>query len=300
MVDGTGVKVTHFTKDKTILSILGGNDQPTSYGNEMLEITLNGDTVCHLKKGQADFKYIIHHEILKNADGQYLTLFVDQRVIDLSSVGGLTSDTVNGDGILVFDKSGKKIKQWSVFDVEDPLKDPEILKTRKDWTHANSLNFDKDGNYIISFYNNGQIWKVDAGNGSVWWKYGKGGNIQMPENGEFMQSHAVHINQNGSLMFFDNGVGRHLSEVFAVKINEKNKTASLDLKIKLPPDIYNDRMGSAYLITDSAVLCCSSKRKITVLINQKGVLLWDMETAIPPYRIEFLKKEQLSPWLTPG
>jgi hypothetical protein len=56
-------------------------------------------------------------------------------------------------------------------------------------------------------------------------------------------------------------------------------------------------MGSAYLITDSTVLCCSSKRKITVLVNRKGVLLWDMETAIPPYRVEFLQKEQVRPWL---
>ena len=73
----------------------------------------------------------------------------------------------------------------------------------------------------------------------------------------------------------------------------------MDLHVRLPPDIYNDRMGSAYMITDSTILCCSSKRKITVLVNRKGTLLWDMETAIPPYRVEFLKKQQVAPWLVP-
>jgi len=52
-------------------------------------------------------------------------------------------------------------------------------------TTAGSLNFDKDSNYIISFYNNGQIWKVDAHTGKVIWKFGKGGTIAMPAECDF-------------------------------------------------------------------------------------------------------------------
>lgn len=296
-VDGTGFKVTHFTKDQTVLSILGKNDEPTSYGSEILEINLQGDTIAYLKKGMGDLRYSIHHEILKNDSGQYITLFVDSRVMDLRSIGGGAKDTVNGDGILILDRNGRKIRQWSVFDVVDPLKDPNLLKTKKDWMHANSLNFDSSGDYIMSFYNNGQIWGIDPKTGQVSWKFGKGGDIQMPAEVSFSQSHAVHINREGSLMFFNNGVEHRLSEVYAVKLDKTHKTSTLDMHIKLPPDIYNDRMGSAYLITDSTVLCCSSKRKITVLVDRKGLLLWDMETAIPPYRVEFITKTQASPWL---
>ena len=175
MMDGEGVKVTHFTKDKTIISILGTNDEPTSYGSQILEINLLGDTVSYLKKGQGDFQQTIHHEILKNDRGEFATLFVDKKIMDLRSIGGKEKDTITGDGILVMDRKGKKIFQWSVFDVMDPLKDPALLKTKKDWMHANSLNYDKDSNYIISFYNKGQIWKVDAHTGQVMWKFGKGG-----------------------------------------------------------------------------------------------------------------------------
>ena len=298
-VDGTGFKVTHFTRDRTVVSILGKNDEPTSYGSEILEVNLMGDTVLYLKKGMGDLKYSIHHEILKDSAGRYLTLFVDQRLLDLRSVGGGARDTVNGDGILILDRAGRVVWRWSVFDVVDPLKDPHLLKTRRDWMHANSLNFDRDGNFIVSFYNNGQIWKVDAHTGKVLWKFGKGGDIAMPAECSFTQAHAVHINPSGALMFFDNGVENRLSEVFAVRLDEGRRSADMDLHVKLPPDIYNDRMGSAYMITDSTVLCCSSKRKITVLVNRKGTLLWDMETAIPPYRVEFLKKQQVAPWLVP-
>jgi arylsulfate sulfotransferase len=297
MVDGTGFKVTHFTKDHTILSILGKNDEPTSYGSEILEINLAGDTVLHLKKGMGDFRSTIHHEILKNNKGQILTLFVDQRVMDLSAIGGGRTDTVNGDGILILDTSGKKVWQWSVFDVVDPLKDPKLLKTKKDWMHANSLNFDKDSNYIVSFYNNGQIWKIDAVTGKILWKFGKGGSFQMPAGCSFTQAHAVHINSQGNLMFFDNGVEHRQSEAYALKLDQARQVSELDLHIKLPKEIYNDRMGSAYLVDDSTVLVCSSKRHITVLANRKGVLLWTLDTAIPPYRVEFLKKEEVMPWL---
>jgi arylsulfate sulfotransferase len=296
-VEGTGFKVTHFTKEQTIISILGTNDEPTSYGSEILEINLEGDTLTHIKKGQGDFKQVIHHEIIKKSANEIVTLFVDERITDLTSIGGKKKDTINGDGILILDKKGKQLWKWSVFDDLDPLKDKKILKTKKDWMHANSLNYDKDGNFIMSFYNNGQIWKIDAKTGKVIWKLGKGGTIKMTEDSNFSQAHAAHINQEGSLMFFDNGVDKKQSSVFALKVDENGNAAKLDFQIKLPKDIYNDRMGSAYMIDKDAILCCCSKRHITVLTNRKGVLLWALESEIPPYRVEFIPEEKMKPFL---
>ena len=299
MADNTGVKVTHFTRDKTILSILGTNDDPTSYGREILEVNLYGDTLLDLKKGQGDFQYTIHHEIIKNSHHQLVTLYVDKKIIDLHTVGGSTKDTVAGDGILVMDTHGKKIWQWSVFDAVDPLQDPNILKDKKDWMHANSLSFDTDGNYLMSFYNNGQIWKINSNTGKVMWKFGKNGTFAMPADCNFSMAHAAHINKNGDLMFFNNGIDKHQSEVYAIKLNEAAQTAQTDIHIQLPQQVYNDRMGSAYLVNDSVVLVCCSKRHISILLNKKGVLLWSLDTAIPPYRVEFVNKEELSKWLLP-
>lgn len=296
-IDGKGFKVTHFTRDNSIISILGKNDEPTSYGSEILEVNLLGDTLLHLKKGTGDFTHTIHHEILKPDNNRIVTLFVDDRVMDLSAVGGGKQDTVNGDGILIMDRKGNKLWQWSVFDVMDPLKDPNLLKDRKDWMHANSLNYDLDSNFIISFYNNGQIWKLDRYTGKIIWKLGKGGTIKMPAGVQFDMAHAAHINPEGDLMFFDNGVEKHQSEVLAFRMNEQLQTAATRLQISLPKEIYNDRMGSAYMIGDSAVLCCTSKRHITVLVNRKGVLLWTLNTAIPPYRVEYISPEHLKPYI---
>lgn len=296
-VENTGFKVTHFTKEQTILSILGTNDEPTSYGSEILEINLQGDTLTHIKKGQGDLKQVIHHEIIKKSANEIVTLFVDTRITDLSSIGGKKRDTINGDGILILDKKGKQIWKWSVFDDLDPMKDKALLKTKKDWMHANSLNYDKDGNFLISFYNNGQIWKVDSKSGKVIWKLGRNGNMKMAKDSDFSQAHAAHINQDGSLMFFDNGVDKKQSSVFALKVDEKNKAVQLDFHVNLPKDIYNDRMGSAYMINKDLILVCCSKRHITVLTNKKGVLLWALESEIPPYRVQFIPEENMKPFL---
>ncbi|WP_291285110.1 aryl-sulfate sulfotransferase [Flavobacterium sp.] len=296
-VEGTGFKVTHFTKDQSIIAILGKNDEPTSYGSEILEINLQGDTLTHIKKGQGDLKQVIHHEIIKKSANEIVTLFVDTRITDLRSIGGKQKDTINGDGILILDKKGKQLWKWSVFDDLDPMKDKKLLQTKKDWMHANSLNYDKDGNFLISFYNNGQIWKIDAKTGKVIWKLGRGGNLNLSKDIDFSQAHAAHINPEGSLMFFDNGVDKKQSSVFALKVDEKAKTVKLDFHIQLPKDIYNDRMGSAYMIDKETILACCSKRHITVLTNKKGVLLWALESEIPPYRVQFIPEENLKPFL---
>ncbi|MDP5199997.1 aryl-sulfate sulfotransferase [Flavobacterium sp. DG2-3] len=296
-LEGTGFKVAHFTKEQSILSILGTNDEPTSYGSEILEINLQGDTLTHIKKGQGDLKQTIHHEIIKKSANEIVTLTVEEKIINLKSVGGKEKDTVSGDGIVILDKKGKQLWKWTVFDDLDPMKDKDILKTKKDWTHANSLNYDTDGNFLISFYNNGQIWKVNAKTGKVMWKLGKNGTMKMAPESNFSQAHAAHIDQEGSLLFFDNGVDKKQSSVFALKVDEKNNAVKLDFQIKLPKDIYNDRMGSAYMINKDLILCCCSKRHITVLTNKKGVLLWALESEIPPYRTQFIEEEKMKPFL---
>ncbi|MCM0666311.1 aryl-sulfate sulfotransferase [Flavobacterium tyrosinilyticum] len=296
-LEGTGFKVTHFTKEQTILSILGTNDEPTSYGSEILEINLQGDTLTHIKKGQGDLKQVLHHEIIKKSADEIVALTVEQKIIDLTSIGGKKQDTINGDGIIILNKKGKQLWKWSVFDDLDPFKDKDLLKTKKDWTHANSLSYDIDGNFLISFYNNGQIWKVNSKTGKVIWKLGKGGTMKMAPDANFSQAHAAHIDQEGSLLFFDNGVDIKQSSVFALKVDEKNNDVKLDFHIKLPKDIYNDRMGSAYMINKDLFLVCCSKRHITVLTNKKGVLLWALESEIPPYRTIFIPEEKLKPFL---
>ncbi len=293
-LNDAGFKVVHFTKNKTFLGLVGTKGFETGYGNAILEISLAGDTLLYLQKGQNDFKQTIHHEILLNSKGQIVTLCNEERVYDLRSKGGLESDTIHGDAILVMDRSGRKIWKWTVFDALDPLSDEDILKKKKDWMHANSVAFDKDGNYLISFYNNGQIWKIDAFSGKVIWKFGKQGDFKIPAWAAFDQAHSVHINARGDIMFFDNGTRSHLSKSLAFKLDETTKIAYPVIHTRLPPQFFSDRMGSSYLINDDLLLQCASRHKTVVLANFNGNFLWELRSnRLMSYRAEFISKENL-------
>lgn len=296
-INESGVKVAHFTPYQTVLAILAPMDYPTSYGNEILEVTLAGDTVFHLKKGEKDFNQTIHHEILRNDKNQYVTLSAEERVVDLSRVGGDVAHTVMGDGILVLDQAGKKIWSWSVFDALDPSSDKNILNEANDWMHANSLYIDKDGHYIISFYNNGQVWKVNSENKEVIWKFGKGGDYPLPDAAYFDHGHAVHINAYGNLMLFDNGTSVERSRSLTFSLNEKERKASLEKEIKLPEGNFTDRMGSSYLLNDRSFLTCLSKQNTILLTDDDGNKLWSMMCANSPYRVEFVPFSKSRPYI---
>lgn len=259
-----------------------------------MELSMTGDTLLHLQKGQADFTTNVHHEVLLAPDNHIVMLATVERTFDLTAAGGTAHDTVRSDGILVLDRKGHKVWEWSVFDALEPATDKEILHTRMDWMHANSLSYDKDGNYLISFYNNGQIWKLDAHTGKVIWKFGKNGDFHFPDSAAFDMGHAVHINAENDLMLFHNGVSRQQSQTLAFHLDEGNRTAAVSIRSPLPAYLFNDRMGSAYLVDHNSILQCSSKRNTVLLTNRQGHPLWRLRCSFIPYRAEFIPKEKLS------
>ncbi len=297
-VNGTGFKTTHFTPNKTILSILGTEAFPTSYGDEILELSLEGDTLFRLKKGEKDFDKTIHHEIILNDKNEIVTLSVEEKILNLSAIGGSKQDTIKSDGIMILDRNGKKVWSWSLFDALDPLSQKNILKEKADWMHANSLKYDTDGNFLISFYNNGQVWKLDSKTGNVIWKFGKGGDFKIPKAGYFDHAHAAHRNAKGDLTVFDNGTDHSISRTLSFRLDEKNKTAEIVDQVKLPSQIYSARMGSSFLITSDSYLQCSSKTNSVVLSNTEGRLLWLLKSNFMPYRAEFVSGKQVNPYLS--
>lgn len=297
-LQNAGFKVVRYTKNHTLFCITGTKENAIGYGNTILELSLKGDTLLYLKQGKGGFQQPIHHDLLLNSKNQIVALSTEAKVYDLRTRGGVQKDTVFGDAILVLDRQGRQIWKWTVFDKINPLLDPNILKTKKDWMHANSIAIDKDGHYLISFYNNGQIWKVHSTTGNIIWKFGKNGDFDLPAYVVFDQAHAVHINNKGWIMLFDNGANKKLSRTLAFSLDKTTKKAQPAINVWLPPPLYTDRMGSSYLVGDTTLLVCASRHRTVVLTNLQGSFLWQLSNnRIMSYRAEFIPKEMIAPFI---
>jgi arylsulfate sulfotransferase len=281
-----GVKVTNWTPQHTILSIIGAEKIPSSGGDEIVETNLAGKQVLHLQVGKGDMDKMVHHEVRYDNEGNIYALTFDKKVFDLTKAKGLPRDTVHGDGIVVFNKAGRKIWEWSMLDHLDPLGDPLILKHKKDWVHANSLFKDTDGNFLISYRDLNQVWKVDYKTGKVLWKLGIGGDFLLKENELFYAQHAVHFDEAHHLVMLDNGTKTGITREITFNIDEAHKKAEAISIITLPKAYFTTAKGNAYAIDGDKMMFCLTDPRAFLITNKSGKILWNIQVGGDPYRLE--------------
>lgn len=231
---------------------------------------------------------IIHHDVRMDKNGNIVTLIRNTKLFDMAAVGGAGIDTLGGDGILVMDTTGKELWTWSVWDVWDIANDPFIKRFAYDRFHVNSLNFDTDGNYLVSVAIEDQIWKINAKTGKLMWKLGKNGDFKMDTTCYFSFQHSVNIDSEGNLMVFDNSLWAKVSGGVSFVLDTVKMTATTKIKATLPKSKYTSRMGSAYLMPNGKLLQTSSKTGSVMVTDKLGTILWELNTNFVPYRAEFV------------
>jgi outer membrane protein assembly factor BamB len=149
------------------------------------------------------------HDMLMTADGSYWTMCDETRTMDLSGVGGRADARVTGTVIQHLSTTGMLLFQWSPFDHFAITDIAASERTRPDvnWTHGNALDFDQDGNIIVSFRNLNEITKIDGRSGAVIWRMGGLAN-QFTWEGTtspaFVGQHGVRVTGPGELLVLDN------------------------------------------------------------------------------------------------
>lgn len=294
-------KLAYWTKKSSVLTLCGDPILKNSAGDHILEYDLFGKVLLDLDLTKLDKPLEAHHDVIYNADNNLLILVYEKRVFDFSAKGGLKEQEVLGDAIVMLNAEGKELWKWSVFDHADPLLDTELFSPKNgkfrllkrsfdDWSHANAISIDNDGNYLVSFKNWDQIWKINSGTGEVMWKLGKNGNIEMSPEGYFSGQHSIHVNKRGEYMLFDNGKEKRSSRILSFEIDEMAKTANLKLNVQLQRDFFADRMGSAYLMPNDNFLVCVPSANSVIVTDESGNVLVNANLGLPdPYRAEFVQ-----------
>lgn len=268
------LKVVRLTQYHTLLALEDENNTSFGDGNVLLETTLAGDTLFYLKQGQKGFDKSIHHDIGINAKGN---------IVAVTNVfkGG---SSIPGDGLIELDRSGAKIWEWTTFDSPDAA---DMGINQQPW--INSLFIDKDNNYIVSLRAFSHVWKINASTGTIMWKLGKGGNVQMNAADEFLFQHYAHRNPAGDIMLFDNGgVARPVTRVLSFNLDEQTKKATTVLNLSLPANYYSAIMGNAMFMPDQSVLATSATNGTIIKSDVHGNIAWTLKVKDPIYRGEYV------------
>ncbi len=147
-----------------------------------------------------------HHDYQRLANGNHLVLLwrrlpseVHQRV-----PGGYQADDdpvpMWGDVVQEIAPDGALVREWRSWEhlsVELDVRCP--LESRKEWTHANSIDVMPDGRWLLSFRLTSVVALVDPTSGDIVWRWGPG---------HLSHQHAATALDDGSVLIFDNGCHR--------------------------------------------------------------------------------------------
>ncbi|MEE8106561.1 MAG: aryl-sulfate sulfotransferase [Planctomycetota bacterium] len=244
-----------------------------------------------------------HHEVTIGPNGHtmYLTFVYDD-------VNGVTYE---GDGIEIVNRdTGAVVWSWNAFDhiSTDQVDEQDITRTTmtgrgKDWTHSNAIVWDEARSILwMSVRALDRIIGIDYPSGNIRVTLGEDG-----LGGESLMSHqhAVEVQEDGSLLYFDNGNRRDppYSRVARIFWDETAGTVTQPYVFDLPPDYYSLALGDADRMPNGNILAVAGTVGHIVEIdpvNQE--IVWDLQadhSRFWIYRAELVQPNEIPDGVLP-
>jgi hypothetical protein len=192
---------------------------------------------------------------------------------------------VAGHSILRQSPDGSALFNWSAWDhftYNDWVEIPPNLtqQTQLDLDHANAIELDPVGDYLVSFAEVAQVVKIDHVTGALRWRFGGRRNqftlINDPLNGFGIQ-HDVRLLPNGHLLLFDNGNFHNPPESRAVEyqLDTLAMTATLVWDFRHAPPVYAPFVGSVQRFQNGHTLIGYGAAGLMTEVTADGAVLWE-------------------------
>ena len=220
------------------------------------------------------------HEIRVMPQGDYWALCDRDIPTDLSSRGGAVDGTVNwtvlqhvgADGGVTFEFDTSE--HFSLDDI-----DPAVIDGADavNITHGNSIEFDADGNILLSFRNLNEVTKVDVTTGEVLWRLGGLASqfvIDDPTR-SFAGQHGVRLVEPGVVQLLDNGKAAP-SRLVRYLIDEQGLTAGRVLEYAHESDAFTLVGGSTDVLAGDRALVSFGQAGRVVEVDGTGAQTFEL------------------------
>jgi arylsulfotransferase ASST len=251
-------------------------------------------------------RYLDNHELLITAgadgDERFHLFSYDFRPSHLMTRRG-TPVSLAGHQLVRLQSDGSTEFEWNAWDHftlnEWTEPKPSSMPDEFDFDHPNSIDFDRDGNYIVSFRRLGQILKIDAVTGEVIWRLGgRRGEFTVVDDplGGFSNQHSVRVLPNGHLLLFDNG-GGHLpqeSRAAEYELDTGAKTARLVWEYRPSPAIYTPGGGAVERLENGNTFVAFSQEGHAVEVAPDGTVRWEAELTVDGKRASLYRLARIA------
>ncbi|MCC8172770.1 MAG: aryl-sulfate sulfotransferase [Parabacteroides sp.] len=281
----------------TFACIVGTHPAKAYTGKEIVVLDIYGNRL--LERPSTDLW--VHHDVRRLPDGNLVAVCYVSKPFDLSARGGGTQEVVWGDGYVVLDMKGNVVRQWDCFRELNPQDDPHIMEVvavtsvlaepityREDWLHANSVNFDAEGNFYMSFNWRSELWKIDGLSGDVLYRVGRNGTVELPEVGVASGMHSNWPLAPDRVLVYDNGLTNHISRALIYRVDGAARRASVELVVPLDGAYASAYMSSVRMVDENLLLFGGTASQCIVFTDREGTVLRTLGTMMQSYRAEYI------------
>jgi Arylsulfotransferase (ASST) len=228
------------------------------------------------------------HEFLITKNNTALFTVYHRLPVDLSSVGGPKEGKI-WDGIVqeVDIPTGRVLFEWHSYPQvaigESYAPPPKAKAGAKappyDYFHANSIEVEPNGNFLVSARNTHAVYEIDRKTKKVLWRLGgKSSDFKMGVGTKFAWQHDARRRADGTITIFDNSAAppvAKLSRVLVMRVNESTKKATLVRSYHHPKRLLAPFEGNAQFLPNGNIMVGWGAWPYVSELSPSGAMLFD-------------------------
>ena len=253
------------------------------------EFDINGNIIF-----QTSSEYGVHHYFIKENDTYFLIDAIDElHPCPEGCPENLPEDIYwKGDRFVQLNNDGEMIWEWNVFDYINLSEyNPYYLQsfsnsypdaTAMDWTHSNSIFYDKGTQDIfISVRNLSRIIKIDYNSKNIIWELGNINfmdEIYFNNEVEFSTQHSVKQINDSHILLFDNHtfLTPQISKCIELEYDEISDSVEIIWEYIMPDNLFTGSRGECDRLENGNTLIDVGRTGNILEINSNNELVWHL------------------------